>query len=104
MARSRVIIPDRAEFIDALRQLRRGSVLARSSAPGERCLLEGQFLRSAFVPLSRFSLIEEVGAPDVATNIRYYRLSERGQDFADRAWADWRRRPLLQRLAVRLTG
>jgi hypothetical protein len=33
-----------------------------------------------------------------------YRLSQRGQAFADQACAAWKRRPLLQRLAVRLTG
>jgi hypothetical protein len=36
--------------------------------------------------------------------VRYFRLTERGREFAARAVPAWRRRPLLERLATRLLG
>jgi len=99
-----VIIPDRAEFIDALRQLRRGRVLVRAADTDARCLLDGCFVYTAYRTLARYRLIDEFENPQGFPNVHYYRLSPRGQEFADRACDTWRRRPLLQRLAVRLTG
>jgi hypothetical protein len=101
---SDVIIPDRAEFIDALQQLRRGRVLVRAADDPERCVLDGTMLYTAFPPLAAYGLLEEVRRPSEHARVHCYRLNERGRDFADRACETWRRRPLLQRLAVRLTG
>jgi hypothetical protein len=98
------IIPDRAEFIDALRQLRRGRVLVRAKDTDSRCLLDGSFVYTAYRPLARYRLIDEFRNPKGFPNVHYYRLSQRGREFADRACETWRRRSLLQRLAVRLTG
>ena len=42
--------------------------------------------------------------PQGFAGVRYYRLSERGREFAERACGNWRSRPLLQRLAIRLAG
>jgi len=99
-----VIIPDRAEFIDALRLLRRGRVLVRAADAETRCVLDGCVVYTAYRPLARYQLIDEFKNPEGFPNIHYYRLNHRGRDFADRACETWRRRPLLQRLAVRLTG
>jgi len=99
-----MIIADRAEFIDALRQLRRGRVLVRAKDTDSRCLLDGSFVYTAYQPLARYRLIDEFKNPQGFPNVHYYRLSQRGREFADRACETWRRRPLLQRLAVRLTG
>ncbi|HRC38318.1 MAG: hypothetical protein KBF65_19665 [Rubrivivax sp.] len=98
------IIADRAEFIDALRQLRRGRVLVRAKDTDSRCLLDGSFVYTAYQPLARYRLIDEFENPQGFPNVHYYRLSQRGREFADRACETWRRRPLLHRLAVRLTG
>ena len=99
-----VIVADRAEFIDALRQLRRGRVLVRAADTDNRCLLDGCFVYTAYQPLARYRLIDEFKNPQGFPNVHYYRLSPRGQAFAERACQAWRQRPLLQRLAVRLTG
>jgi hypothetical protein len=95
---ARRIIPDRGEFIDALRVLRKGRVLVRVSDISGGCMLDGAPLYSAHRTLIEFD------NPQGFPSVRYYRLSERGRDFADRACENWRQRPLLQRLAVRLSG
>jgi DNA-binding MarR family transcriptional regulator len=98
------IIADRAEFIDALMHLRRGRVLVRPSSSDERCLLDGSLLYTAYKPLADYQLIDEYPNPDGFEHARYYRLTERGREFAEQACQAWRQRPLLQRLAVRLMG
>jgi hypothetical protein len=99
------IIPDRGEFIDALKQLRRGRLLVHSDDGGdERCVIEGSVLYTAFRPLQHYGLLDELPAPRGRSRLHCFRLSPRGRDFADRACAQWRRRPWLERLAVRLTG
>lgn len=99
-----VIIPDRGEFIDALQRLRRGRMLARALDDDRRCLLDGHMLYTAYRPLAAYGLLEEVRKPSALSGMHWYRLSPQGRAFADRACTEWRRRPLLQRLAVRLTG
>ncbi len=98
------IIPDRGEFIDALQQLRRGRVLVQPRDADERCWLDGSLLYSSYKPLVSYHLIDEFKNPQGFPNMRYYRLSDTGREFAERACQAWRQRPLLQRLAVRLTG
>ena len=99
-----VIIADRGEFIDALRQLRRGCVLVRPADTDKRCVLDGSIVYTSYPPLERYRLIDEFDNHDGFPSVRYYRLSPRGREFADRACDTWRRQPLLRRLAVRLTG
>jgi hypothetical protein len=103
-----VIIPDRGEFIDALFRLRRGHVLVRPRAAGNdesaRCMLDSGVVYTAYAALARYGLIGEYANPDGFATMRYYRLTERGRRFADRACQAWRQRPLLERLAVRLVG
>ena len=101
---SRTIIPDRGEFIDALQVLRRGRVLVRVSDISGGCVLDGAPLYSAHRTLLDYGLVREFHNPQGFPSVRYYRLSECGRDFAERACENWRRRPLLQRLAVRLAG
>jgi hypothetical protein len=98
------IIPDRGEFIDALRVLRRGHVLVRVSDLSGGCMLDGAPLYTAQRTLLQYQLLDEFDNPQGFPGVRYYRLSARGRAFAERACDSWRRRPLLQRLAVRLTG
>ncbi len=102
------IIADRGEFIDALRELRRGRLLVHNNDGGdERCVIEGSVLYTAYRPLKDYGLLDEVAVPGPAgapRPLHCYRLSPRGREFADRAWQQWKRRPLLQRLAVRLAG
>jgi len=97
------IIPDRAEFIDALELLRRGHVLVKTDDEG-RCALNGCIVYASYEPLAQYGLIDEFDNPQGRCQLHYYRLTPRGREFAERAVAEWRRRPLWQRLAVRLTG
>jgi hypothetical protein len=99
------LIPDRAEFIDALTRLRRGELLVHSAdTSDERCLIEGQVLYTSWKPLSDFGLLDELPRQPRQGRIHCYRLSPRGRDFADRACTAWKKKPLWQRLAVRLAG
>lgn len=102
--RAEPIIPDRGEFIDALRALGRGRVMVGFDAGGGRCVLDGAVVYTAHRPLVQFGLVDEVANPDGFEGARYYRLSRRGRAFAEKAFSAWRRRPLLERLAVRLMG
>lgn len=99
------LIPDRAEFIDALIRLRRGELLVHSDDRNdERCLIEGQVLYTSWKPLSDFGLLDELPRQPRQGRIHCFRLSPRGRDFADRACTAWKKKPLWQRLAVRLAG
>jgi hypothetical protein len=98
------IIPDRGEFIDALRVLRRGHVLVRVSDVSGGCMLDGAPVYTAHRAMLAYGLLSEFDNPQGFPSVKYYRLSERGRAFADRACDSWQRRPLLERLAVRLTG
>jgi len=104
MSQPEPIIADRGEFIDALTHLRRGCVLVRPDPTDERCVLNGSTLYTAFKPLASYGLIEEFANADGFEHVQYYRLNPRGRAFADRACREWKQRPLLQRLAMRLTG
>ena len=77
-----IIIPDRGEFIDALRVLRKGRVLVRVSDISGGCVLDGAPLYSAHRTLIDYGLIREFHNPQGFGSVRYYRLSERGRDFA----------------------
>ena len=101
---SNPIIPDRAEFVEALRLLARGHILVRTSESAGGCVLDGGIVYHSYETLVRYGLIDEFDNPHGFANASYYRISDRGRDFADRAWASWRSRPLWQRLAVRLAG
>jgi hypothetical protein len=98
------IIADRGEFIDALHALRRGRVLVRVGEFTGGCTLDGAPLYSAHRTLIEYRLVDEFDNPHGFPSVRYYRLSARGREFAERACEAWRRRPLLQRLAVRFAG
>lgn len=104
MLQPEFIIADRGEFIDALTHLLRGCVLVRPDPTDERCVLDGSPLYTAFKPLARYGLIDEFDNPDGFEHVHYYRLNPRGRAFAERACQAWKQRPLLQRLAMRLTG
>ncbi|HNU11334.1 MAG TPA: hypothetical protein PKJ45_08210 [Rubrivivax sp.] len=102
--RPRTIIAHRGEFVDALHLLRKGHVLVRVSEAAGGCVLDGSPVYHSYPTLARYDLIREFDNPHGFANARYYRLTERGREFADRACKAWRRRPLWQRLAMRLTG
>jgi hypothetical protein len=104
MTAASTIIPDRGEFIDALQALRRGHVLVRVSDISGGCVLDGAPLYTAHRALLKYELLSEFSNPHGFAHVQYYRLNERGRDFAERACHSWRRRPLLERLAVRLAG
>lgn len=96
-------VPDRGEFIDALARLRRGQVLVHGAdASDERCVIEGQMLYTSWKPLSDFGLLDELPRTARQGRMHCYRLSPRGRDFADRAVAAWKARPLWQRWMMRL--
>lgn len=97
-------IPDRGEFIDALRALRNGRVLVQGGEGSNSYVLDGALLHTAHRPLLHYGLVREYDNPRGFAGARYYRLTERGREFADRAFEAWKRRPLLERLAVRFTG
>jgi hypothetical protein len=98
------IIPDRAEFVDALRSLRKGHVLIRVHDASGGCLLDGAAVYRSFQTLLDYGLIREFQNRDGFPNVRYYRITASGREFAERACQSWQTRPLLERLAVRLAG
>jgi hypothetical protein len=97
-------IADRSEFIDVLKLMRKGRLLVRNNH--DRCLVDGHEVRYSFETLQAYGLLDEVRPPPgeamLAPHLHWYRLSPRGLEFADRAYAEWRARPLWQRLLVRL--
>ena len=101
---TRAIIPNRGEFIDALHALRLGHVLVHVSDISGGCVLDGAPLYTAHRALLQYGLVSEFDNPQGFPSVQYYRLNERGRAFAERACHSWRRRPLLERLAVRLAG
>lgn len=101
---SRPVIANRGEFIDALNALRRGHVLVRGNGPRADCVLDGGRVLFSYDTLVRYELISEYDNPDGFPSLHYYRLTDRGRDFAERACAAWRQRPLVERLALRLIG
>ncbi|MFN9194802.1 MAG: hypothetical protein ACK5V2_13965 [Pseudomonadota bacterium] len=104
MSMTSSLIPDRCEFIDALRALRNGRVLVQGGEGSNSFVLDGALLHTAHRPLVHYGLVHEFDNPAGFRGARYYRLSANGREFADRADEAWRRRPWLERMAVRLTG
>lgn len=98
------IIPDRGEFIDALRALRRGHVMVKLADRPGACLIDGGVVYHSMPTLLRYGLVQRYDNPEGFPAVEYYRLSREGREFADKAINTWRRRPLLERLAVRLAG
>jgi Transcriptional regulator PadR-like family len=98
------IIADRGEFIDVLDALRRGHVLVRAGDFSGGCTIDGGAVYRSYEPLTRYGLIREFDNPQGFAAVRYYRLTERGREFAARALQAWRSRPLVERLATRLVG
>jgi hypothetical protein len=98
------IIPDRAEFVDALRALRNGHVLVRVHGGSGGCLLDGAALYRSFDTLLAYGLICEFDNRAGFAHVQYYRITDSGREFAGRACESWQRRPLLERLAVRFAG
>lgn len=99
-----VIIADRGEFVDVLRSMRRGHVLVRAGEGAASAVLDGGVIYHSLDPLLRYGLVDEFDNPAGFEGARYYRLSPRGREFAERACAAWQRQPVLTRLAVRLAG
>jgi hypothetical protein len=100
----RRIITHRGEFIDALRLLRDGHVLVRAGDGVFSCVLDGAVMHHSYSTLCDYGLIDEFDNPFGFAGLHYYRISERGREFADRACSRWRELGILQRLAVRLVG
>jgi hypothetical protein len=98
------IIANRGEFVDVLRALSRGRVLVRLNDMPGCCAIDGSVVYYSYDALARYGLIREYENPDGFPAVHYYRLTEDGRQFAQRAVAAWRRRPLIERLAVRLLG
>jgi hypothetical protein len=98
------IIADRAEFVEALHRLRRGHVLVRTGEGSCSCVLDGGIVHHSFHTLHRYGLIDEFDNPRGFDGVQYFRITERGREFADRAWTAWRQTRPLQRVMVRLTG
>lgn len=98
------IIPDRGEFIDVLAALRRGHVLVHAGDHAGGWVVDGGRVFSAYDPLLRYELVQEYDNPEGFENVQYFRLTKRGREFAERAWHAWTRRPLVERLWVRLAG
>lgn len=98
------IIPDRAEFIDALHLLNKGHVMVHVGESAHGIAIDGGLVRHSANTLKRYGLIDEFENPDGFPGVRYYRISERGRAFADQAWAAWRSRRLWERALVRLIG
>lgn len=103
-AKAPAIIPDRGEFIDVLRALRRGHVLVHAGEHAGGWVVDGGNVYSSHDPLLRYELVQEFDNPEGFEHVHYFRLTPQGRDFAERAVAAWRQRPVLERLMVRLVG
>lgn len=98
------IIAHRGEFIDVLQALARGHVLVRTSPLAGGCTIDGAMVYHSYPTLARYGLIGEFDNPEGFAAVQYFRLTQRGREFAQRACDAWQRRPLLERLATRLVG
>jgi hypothetical protein len=98
------IIADRAEFAEALHRMRRGHVLVRAGASSSGCVIDGAPIYHSFDTLKRYALIAPFDNREGFPGVEYYKLTPAGRHFADKVWSHWRSRPVLERLAVRLTG
>lgn len=98
------IIANRGEFVDALRALSRGHVLVHASESWGGCSIDGGAVGVSFRTLADYALIDEYDNPHGFEHVHYYRLNQRGREFAERAVQAWERRPLIERLAARLLG
>jgi hypothetical protein len=92
------------EFIDALAALRRGRVVVVMDAEARVCVLDGSPLLWSFRVLSDYGLIAEFDNPDGFAGLRYYRMTDDGLSFSERALAAWQARAWHERLAIRLFG
>ena len=101
---SKPILTNRGEFIDALAALSRGNVIVRLDDGSDAFVLDGVRLMWSFPSLISYGLIAEFNNVEGFSGARYYRLTTAGHQFAHRALAAWRARPLLERLAIRLFG
>jgi hypothetical protein len=101
---SQPIIADRAEFAEALHRLRRGHVMVRAGESAWGCCLDGAPVHHSFGTLRDYGLIETFDNREGFPGIEYWRITERGREFADRVWRTWRARRPLERLVVRFTG
>lgn len=101
-APARPIILNLSEFIDALDALYQGQVIVVFDAEAQSCVLDGVQLLCAFPPLRDYGLVAEFDNPDGFPGLRYYRMTEVGTAFADKALAAWRARAWHERLAMRL--
>jgi hypothetical protein len=97
-------ILDLSEFIDALVALRRGAVIVMVDPETRSCVLDGARLMSAFRPLHDHGLVSEYDNPAGFAGMRYFRMTEVGETFADEALALWRSRAWHERLVLRLRG
>ena len=104
MAQPAPLIPDRAEFIDALHLLQRGHLMVNLGDGANTKAIGGGIVHHSADTLLQYGLVDEVDNPDGFPGVRYYRISPRGRAFADRAWAQWRSRKLWERALVRLVG
>lgn len=104
MPQPQTIIADRAEFVDVLDLMRRGHLLVQNGDGDDCCVLSGARVVHSMPTLRAYGLIDPVRLPDQRPRTQCYRLSSRGRHFAERAWSEWKRKPLLQRMAVRLLG
>jgi DNA-binding IclR family transcriptional regulator len=95
-------VPAIGEFIDVLRALQRGHVLVRASDCAGGCAINGSAVYHSWETLVEHGLIAEFNNPEGFRHVHYYRLSPKGRAFADRAWAEWKSKPLWQRMAARL--
>lgn len=91
-----------SEFIDALAALRRGRVIVVMDAETQACVLDGSWLMWSFRSLHDHGLVTEYDNPAGFEGLRYFRLTEIGRAFADKALAAWRARAWHERLAIRL--
>ena len=68
----RTIIPHRGEFVDALRLLRKGHVLVRTSEAAGGCVLDGGIVYHSYPTLKRYGLIDEFDNPHGFPNASYW--------------------------------
>lgn len=94
----------RAEFIDVMHSLLRGNTLVVADIGSTNAVIDGNIIYHTLPTLTRYDLVEEFDNPVGFRGVTYMKLTVKGRAFAERAVAEWAKKPLLERLALRFIG
>jgi hypothetical protein len=80
------LIADRAEFMEVLLRLRRGHLLTQIGDNALGCVLDGTTVYHSFHTLLAHKLIAPFDNPAGFPGVKYFRLSDEGEQFMQRVF------------------